>query len=609
MSFTNNENNTDPILTYPRLGSNKITQLDDQGFYLYTLSNDKPTDNQIMEFNNDGSSQFIDASSLGNPNALISDNPLVTPQAGSIILSDGINPFGTVTNPNFNFNIDPQGNPTLGVGGIQMISQNNNMFLRSADNIETGNNMILKGPASIQTSFQHGTNNNANYVKTYVDKDNFNFITDNQIGSVTEFKGASQYFFDNNIITSQNVIINQGNSLALNNDTDQSNIKLYKENGLDGNFFIDNQTGSKTTFKGANSYNFDNSLNIGSLNTSNKIFLNGSEFKPPVEFLNNYYVSSNGSDLLGDGSISNSWKTIGKAVSVLNALVGDITAVINVASGQYLESDIIITKSGISIIGANSISTIFTGDIYFNMAVSSLFYSVGQLANISVYGCIYHANLHLFSNSLSISSIISAPPNGKSCLIMSGGAGIGGDCSITNNSILYANSDTIPIVLNQSASLTGVGFQIQNNPTLSFTLQSYIQVLDNARCNLFGCSLINSSNNANVGALIDIYNTVNVTSSSTINNCIFLYPAGVATTTGAIINFRNTASSNTVNFYNNFCRCFLTQNAPNNYIVLKSGGGAVNFSQAQNIGRNPQHHIPATGAFAGWTKTTFPTVI
>jgi hypothetical protein len=53
----------------------------------------------------------------------------------------------------------------------------------------------------------------------------------------------------------------------------------------------------------------------------------------------------------------------------------------------------------------------------------------------------------------------------------------------------------------------------------------------------------------------------------------------------------------------------LTQNAPNNYIVLKSGGGSVNFSQAQNIGRNPQHHIPATGAFAGWTKTSFPTVI
>jgi hypothetical protein len=211
-----------------------------------------------------------------NPNAWINSDG-ITSNGNRIPFTDN-NPNGMTTTQSLTFVIDPQNNPTLTVGGTQMISVNNNMFLRSADNIETSNNIILKGPASIQTSFQHGTNNSNNYVKTYVDKDNFNFITDNQIGSVTEFKGASQYFFDNNIITSQNVIINQGNSLALNNDTDPSNIKLYKENGLDGNFFIDNQTGSKTTFKGANSYNFDNSLNIGSLNTSNKIFLNGSEF-------------------------------------------------------------------------------------------------------------------------------------------------------------------------------------------------------------------------------------------------------------------------------------------------------------------------------------------
>jgi hypothetical protein len=500
---------------------------------------------------------------------LVNGNPVVNPNVW--INSDGItsngnripftdsSPNGMTTNQSLTFAIDPQNNPTLTVGGTQMISVNNNMFLRSADNIETGNNMILKGPASIQTSFQHGTNNSNDYVKTYVDKDTFDFICDNQIGSKNVWIGATGYYFDNSIYV----------------------------NGIEiGATGATGPTGPQ-----------------GDTGYTGPVFI-------PIQNLSNYYVSStSGSDLNGTGSIINPWQSIGYAVSILNAVVGDITAVINVASGQYSESDIIITKSGISIIGANSISTIFTGDIYFNMAVSSLFYSVGQLANISVYGCIYHANLHLFSNSLSISGIISAPPNGKSNVIMSGGAGIGGDCSITNNSILYANSDTVPIVLNQTASLTGVGFQIQNNPTLSFTLQSYIQVLDSARCNLFGCSLINSSNNANVGALIDIYNTLNVTSSSTINNCIFLYPAGVASTTGAIINFRNTASSNTVNFYNNFCRCFLTQNAPNNYIVLKSGGGAVNFSQAQNIGRNPQHHIPATGAFAGWTKTSFPTVI
>jgi hypothetical protein len=84
-------------------------------------------------------------------------------------------------------------------------------------------------------------------------------------------------FVDNNIITDGAVILNNGKALTLNNNFDSDNIKLYKDNVLDGTFFIDNQTGSKTTFKGANSYNFDNSLSIGDLSTSKKIFLNGVE--------------------------------------------------------------------------------------------------------------------------------------------------------------------------------------------------------------------------------------------------------------------------------------------------------------------------------------------
>jgi hypothetical protein len=213
-----------------------------------------------------------------NPNGWINSDG-ITSTIQRIPFTDGT-PNGMTTSQSLTFGIDPQTNPTLTVGGTQMISQNNDMFLRSANNIETGNNMILKGPASIQTSFQHGTNNSNEYVKTYVDKDNFNFITDNEIGSATEFKGASQYFFDNNIITSQNVIINQGNSLTLNNDTDVNNVKLYKQNGLNGNFVLDNQTGSKTEFKNASEYYFDNNVNIGDLSTSKTLTLNGVPITP-----------------------------------------------------------------------------------------------------------------------------------------------------------------------------------------------------------------------------------------------------------------------------------------------------------------------------------------
>jgi hypothetical protein len=222
--------------------------------------------------------QEINSLTPDNPNGWINSDG-ITSTSNRIPFTDGT-PNGMTTNQSLTYAIDPQNNPTLTVGGTQMISVNNNMFLRSADNIETGNNIILKGPASVQTSFQHGTNNSNEYVKTYVDKDNFNFITDNQIGTVSEYRGSSSYIFDNNIISNQNVILNQGKSLTLNNDTDVNNVKLYKQNGLNGTFFIDNQGATKTEFKNASEYYFDNNVNIGDLSTSKTLTLNGVPITP-----------------------------------------------------------------------------------------------------------------------------------------------------------------------------------------------------------------------------------------------------------------------------------------------------------------------------------------
>jgi hypothetical protein len=219
--------------------------------------------------------QEIDTLIPDNPSGWINSNG-ITSNSQQIPFTDGT-PNGMITDPNFTFG-KPQGNPTLTIGGCEIInSSGNNMYLRSASEILTEMDFKLKSTAGIQKSLQIGNNNNNNYVKTYLDNNTSNFICDNQIGTNTEWRGSSSYIFDNNIISNQNVILNQGKSLTLNNDTDVNNVKLYKENGLDGTFFIDNQSGSKTTFKGGSSYNFDNSLNIGSLSTSNKIYLNGSE--------------------------------------------------------------------------------------------------------------------------------------------------------------------------------------------------------------------------------------------------------------------------------------------------------------------------------------------
>jgi hypothetical protein len=74
MSFTNNSSGTDPILMYPRIGSEKLTVLDNEGFYFYTLP-DSPPDNDeepsTIIINPNGTSKLENISSLSKQKARI----------------------------------------------------------------------------------------------------------------------------------------------------------------------------------------------------------------------------------------------------------------------------------------------------------------------------------------------------------------------------------------------------------------------------------------------------------------------------------------------------------------------------------------------------------
>ena len=134
----------------------------------------------------------------GNPNALITDQPLITPSAGSIIFSDGVDPFTTNTDPSFTYQVADNQN-FLTVGAAQVISSNNNMKLDSPDYILTNKDFYLQGTADVQrylTVGRVGLNDN---VKTSVDITTSNYICDNELASKTQWKGASEYDFDNDV--------------------------------------------------------------------------------------------------------------------------------------------------------------------------------------------------------------------------------------------------------------------------------------------------------------------------------------------------------------------------------------------------------------------------
>ena len=133
-----------------------------------------------------------------NPNALVTDNPLITPQAGALILSDGLNPFGTISDNDLKYEVIA-GENILSVGAAQVILANNNMKLESTDYILTTKDIYLQGTQDVQRYLTIGCTNQVNNVKTSVDITTNDYICDNQFATKTQWKGASEYQFDNDV--------------------------------------------------------------------------------------------------------------------------------------------------------------------------------------------------------------------------------------------------------------------------------------------------------------------------------------------------------------------------------------------------------------------------
>jgi len=720
MSFTNAKNGTDRLFSYSRIGSQNLTALDNNNNYLYQLPATAPTDNQILEFNANGQGHFINASSLGNPNAIYTSDPITVPSSGSIVAFDGANPFEAVSLSNLNFK-----NGTLTIDQSTIYEDNSGNMTVHPNN----NNLVLLGNMIINNSngLAFNNNNDINNMKIYHENVlNGNWDFQNGVHSITNFTEAQSYNFDSSINVNGagvGVFINgvplggsggptgpqgiQGNTgdtgpqgiqgdtgpqgiqgdtgpQGIQGDTGPQGIQgatgatgpqgiqgevgatgpqgIQGEVGATGPQGIQGEVGATgpqgevgatgpqgevgatgpqgiqgevgATGPQGNVGATGPQGNVGATGPQGNVGATGPQGNVGAtgatgpqgnvgatgatgpsgvvsNNLNNYYVSQSGNDTTGDGSLTNNWKSITKAINYLQALpAGDLLATINVATGIYTETVPTITRSGISIVGASSLPnlTVINSNITFNMTQNSASYSVGGLSNIEVVGTIEHDNGTIYPNSLNINNIISVAPSSKSNIItQNGGGGLLGDLTL-QNSLIYADTNAIAVAITNT-SINCINTQITNNPTLTATTSSFVSVGGSGRFNAFGCSLIQTSTSASVNSLITVSNNTTVTSSSTINSCILLFTAGTATATGAIMTFTNSASSNTCNFYNNFCKCNCSVNSPNNYIVLKSGGGAINFSQGNNLGSTANHTIPNTGAFTGWTKTTFSAVV
>lgn len=327
------------------------------------------------------------------------------------------------------------------------------------------------------------------------------------------------------------------------------------------------------------------------------------------QFQYNLYVSSSGNDS-NDGSITSPKLTIAGAMAFVNTLSSNTNVSINLASGTYTEA-VLIIKSGVSIIGSSFSGSVIIGDIGINTIQNSSFYSIVEISNVQINGQISVLNQTVYANTVVLSNIVCIPPSGFNCLSAnSTGGGSLCDITVRDSSVFYANNDTVAINL-INAGLFMIGSQITNNPTLANTTENFIKVIGASRCNLLGSLLTQNSTSASVKALIDIGNTSNAISSSTINNSVLLFSASTSTATGSIINYSNTASANTCFFYNNAIKTnFNIGTGTDKYIISKSSTGSVNFTFGNVLSyNNTNHSIPNTGFATGYIKTLMKTVV
>jgi hypothetical protein len=344
---------------------------------------------------------------------------------------------------------------------------------------------------------------------------------------------------------------------------------------------------------------------------SKKLYVNDIEIKPPVQFLNNYYVSGSGTDADGSGSIDNPWGTISHAIFVLSAIVGDIQATINISAGTYTEN-LTINKSGIALVGASSNLpnlTIINGTITFDMTVGSSFFSVGGLENIQLNGRLEHNQTNVFTNSLNITNcLFFAQPGFPAILTLGTAGGLLGNMTI-QASLIYM-SDAAAVSINNTA-ISMINTQLTNSPLLAIASVSFIIVSGAGRINLFGCSIFQNSASSAVDPLVLINNTSTVTSSSQINSCILIYTSSTSdagTGNKACIKFSGSAAMNTYTLVYNYFRAVGAQTgSPQNQCVQITGTAQLAVIIGNNIAGSPAHHVaPASGSY---TKTTLLDVI
>ena len=341
--------------------------------------------------------------------------------------------------------------------------------------------------------------------------------------------------------------------------------------------------------------------------------VNGSAYPPPglvpVPFSYNIYVSNAaGSDLTGTGVIIKPYQTIGKAMTVANAISDVNSVIINLAAGTYVEN-VSMTRDNIYLVGGStslSSATVIAGIITVDMTGTTQSVVVGGLSSVQFTNLVY-ANSVAKTQSFILTDCLIVPGLGVSGIVATD-TSVGGNGDITIQNCLIYMSDTIAVNCS-NCSLNFINTQITNNPAL-ISAVSLVTTTGTGRVSFFGCSLIQQSTVSTVAPLVSLGASGAGAQTMTFNATILQYTSATADTgTGGkcCIRLANSSPIVSVIVINCFMICqgaTTTNGSAGQFVVIqRTGAGTVTLNYGQNLAGATANHLPA--ASVGLTKTPY----
>jgi len=300
-----------------------------------------------------------------------------------------------------------------------------------------------------------------------------------------------------------------------------------------------------------------------------------------------YWVSVNGSNATGTGSVLRPFATVTGALAATLSISDTIPININITSGTYTENPTV-TRNNTFLVGNVGVAdAVIIGTVTFDPTATA---TVSQgMTGITVVGNLVcndaiAFDINWYIQFCNITSYTAAAINAFS-------TGSGNNSLVLNNTVVTQNVTANTAITLNSVRLNAIQVQINNTTT-----GACISANGTASMSVFGCTLT-SAGAATASALITYINAISNGTASSFNLNTFTYTAGTAGSAKAAFFFNNAgglAGATTIN--NNV---FALPGAA--ALIQRPGAGSIAITFGMNT--TSIQTIPAAGAGLTYTYT------